>query len=184
MLPTVNLINFNLLKTLRIYVDKLEVQNNTFWEWEDAIYEGCDMFFQLCNEKQGTVHVDLINRRLTFAQNVSPSIQGITVGLVMGAALLATSATKAGVVLSDAELEWAIKRDCLAKTIAAKRAILEALGLEKEAPDLLSQLEVRLETGNRIYVKVEKDVQARAWILRAVTTRQRLIRHRDRFSAR
>jgi hypothetical protein len=51
-------INFRLLKTLRAYVDGLEVAKNTFWEWEDAIFEGCDMFYWLCNEKQGTVHVE------------------------------------------------------------------------------------------------------------------------------
>jgi NTP pyrophosphatase (non-canonical NTP hydrolase) len=162
--PDRSLINFHLLKTLRTYVDKLEVWDNTFWEWENAIFEGCDMFFQLCNEKQGTVHVDLKKRQLTFTPNVSPCIQGITVGLGMGAA----SVAEAGEALSVAELEWATERNLLAETVAAKRAILEALGLDKEAPQFWSQVEVRLDAGNRVYVKVMNDVQARAWSLRAV----------------
>ena len=166
--PDRSLINFHLLKTLRTYVDELEVWNNTFWEWEDAIFEGCDMFFQLCNEKQGTVHVDLNKRQLTFTPTVSPGIQGITVGLGMGAATVATSVAEAGAVLSAAELEWATERDRVAETVAAKRAILEALGLDKEAPQFWPQVEVRLEAGNRVYVKVMKDVQTRAWSLRAV----------------
>jgi NTP pyrophosphatase (non-canonical NTP hydrolase) len=166
--PDRSLINFHLLKTLRTYVDKLEVWNNTFWEWEDAIFEGCDMFFQLCNEKQGTVHVDLIKRQLTFTPTVSPCIQGITVGLGLGAATVASCATEAGLVLSAAELEWANERDRVAETVAAKRAILEALGFDKDAPQFWPQVEVRLEAQNRVYVKAMKDVQARAWSLRAV----------------
>jgi NTP pyrophosphatase (non-canonical NTP hydrolase) len=166
--PDRSLINFYLLKTLRTYVEKLEVWNNTFWEWEDAIFEGCDMFFQLCDEKQGTVHVDLNKRQLTFTPSVSPGIQGLTVGLGMGASAVAMSAAEAGRVLSAAELAWATERDRVVETIAAKRAILEALGLDKSAPQFWPQVEVRLEVGNRVYVKAMKDVQARAWFLRAV----------------
>jgi hypothetical protein len=166
--PDRSLINFHLLKTLRTYVDKLEVWNNAYWEWEDAIFSGCDMFFQLCVEKQGTVHVDLNTRKLTFTPTVSPCIQGITVGLGMGAADVATSAVEAGAVLAVSELEWAIGRDRVAETVAAKYAILESLGLDKKAPPLWPQLEVRLQAGSQVYVKVMKDVQARAWSLRAI----------------
>jgi hypothetical protein len=166
--PDRSLINFHLLKTLRTYVDKLEVWNNAFWEWEDAIFDGCNMFFQLCNEKQGTVHVDLNKRQLTFTPTVSPCIQGITVGLGMGAANVATSIAEAGAVLTAAESEWAIEHERVTETVAAKHAILESLGLDKKAPQFWPQVEVRLGVGNRIYVKVMKDVQARAWLLHAV----------------
>jgi hypothetical protein len=84
--PDRTLINFQLLKTLRTYVNGLEVWKNTFWEWENAIFDGCDMFFRLSVEKQGTVHVDLENRSLNFSPTVSPNVQGITVGLGMGVA--------------------------------------------------------------------------------------------------
>lgn len=166
--PDRNLINFHLLKTLRTYVEKLEVWNNTFWEWEDAIFEGCDMFFQLCTEKQGTVHVDMVTRKLTFTPTVSPGIQGLTVGLGMGTAAMTITAEDAGRALSAGELAWATERNRVADTLAAKHAILEALGADKDAQALWSQIEVRLDTGNRVYVKVVKDVQARAWSLRAV----------------
>jgi phosphopantetheinyl transferase (holo-ACP synthase) len=166
--PDRSLINFHLLKTLRIYVEKLEVWNNTFWEWENAIFEGCDMFFQLCTEKQGTVHVDLTGRKLTFTPTVSPGIQGLTVGLGMGATVMTMAAHNAASVLSTGELAWATDRDRVAETVAAKQAILEALGMDKDAQVLWSQIEVRLDVGNRVFVKVMKEVQARAWLLRAV----------------
>jgi hypothetical protein len=78
------------------------------------------------------------------------------------------SAAEAGLVLSAAELAWATERDRVVETMAAKRAILEALGLDKSAPQFWPQVEVRLEVGNRLFVKAMKDVQACAWSLRAV----------------
>src|SRR5205823_9702596 len=51
--PDRSLVNFKLLKALRTYVDGLEVAKNTFWEWEDAIFEGFDMYYLLSNETQG-----------------------------------------------------------------------------------------------------------------------------------
>jgi NTP pyrophosphatase (non-canonical NTP hydrolase) len=132
--PGRNLINFRLLKTLRTYVEGLEVWNNTFWEWENAIYEGCEMFFELSNETQGMVRVDLEKRRLTFTPTVSPGLQGITVGLGMGTTNSAVSSEEAKNILFAAELEWAESRGRIADTVAAKRAILEALGLGNDRP--------------------------------------------------
>ena len=105
--PERTLINFRLLKMLRAWVDGLEVSKNTFWEWEDAIYDGCDMFFQLSNEKQGTVHIDLDHRTLSFSPTVCPGVQGINVGLGMGSAELTTDKTdqKCDPVLTSVERE-------------------------------------------------------------------------------
>jgi NTP pyrophosphatase (non-canonical NTP hydrolase) len=164
--PDRSLINFKLLKTLRMYVDGLEVEKNTFWEWEDAIFDGCDMFYRLCNEKQGTVHVDLDARRLSFSPTVCPSIQGITVGLGMGSAPGDEVAWRAN--LSSAEGDWAVARECVGETIAAKRAILDALGLNKQSAEFGSEIEVRLDTGGRVYVKATNSVQQQAWKLRAI----------------
>ena len=84
--PQRNLITFKMLKTLRMYVEDLEVWHNAYWEWEDAIFDGCEMFFKLCEEKQGTIHLDLNKRTLTFTPHVSPDVLGITVGLGMSSA--------------------------------------------------------------------------------------------------
>lgn len=166
--PQRALINFKLLKTLRTYVDGLEVATNTFWEWEDAIFEGCEMFYNLTCEKQGTIHVDMENRRLTFSPVVSPSIQGITVGLGMGEAGTPDILQQSTLLPDRDEREWAVERKRVADTIAAKRAILDALGLDKNAPELSAALQVRLDTGNRVYLRMNKIVQDRAWELRAI----------------
>jgi NTP pyrophosphatase (non-canonical NTP hydrolase) len=164
--PDRSLVNFKLLKTLRTYVDGLEVAKNTFWEWEDAIFEGFDMFYRLCNESQGTIHVDLDARKLTFSPTVCPAIQGITVGLGMGSTdVPPTSVDKA---LSPAERRWAAERNLIAETVAAKRAILDALGSDKGSPELWMEIEVRLDVGNRVYVKAMKSARQRAWALRAI----------------
>jgi phosphopantetheinyl transferase (holo-ACP synthase) len=55
-----------------------------------------------------------------------------------------------------------------AETAAAKRAILDALGLDKNSAELWSEIEVRLGTGNVVYIKAAKSVQQRAWKLKAV----------------
>ncbi|WP_158284432.1 hypothetical protein [Bradyrhizobium sp. SUTN9-2] len=164
--PERTLINFKLLKTLRAYVDGLEVAKNTFWECEDAIYDGCDMFFQLSNEKQGTVHIDLDRRTLSFSPTVCPGVQGISVGLGMGSAELRVQASDP--VLGAAEREWAMRDNRCAETAAAKRAVLDALGLDQNSTELWSEIEVRLGTGNLVYVKAKKSIQQRAWKLKAV----------------
>ena len=164
--PERTLINFKLLKTLRAYVDGLEVANNTFWEWEDAIFDGCDMFFRLSNEKQGTVHINLDRRSLSFSPTVCPGVQGISVGLGMGSAELSTEASDPA--LGPAEREWAMRDNRCAETAAAKRAILDALGLDPNSAELWSEIEVRLGAGNIVYIKATKSVQQRAWKLKAV----------------
>lgn len=179
--PDRSLINFKLLKTLRTYVDGLEVAKNTFWEWEDAIFEGCEMFFDLCVEKQGTVHVDLEDRKLTFSPTVSPSIQGITVGLGMDSVAINLTTEASASLLAPAELNWAVEHSRVAETVAAKRAILDSLGLEKTAAQLCTQIEVRLDTGNRVYVKATKTVQDAAWKLKAIDYKVAFSRAAEQF---
>ena len=52
----------------------------------------------------------------------------------------------------------------------AKNRALHHLGEFKSISELSSwsQIEVRLDTGSRVYVKVMNEIQARAWSLRAV----------------
>ena len=139
--PQPNLITFRMLKTLKMYVEDLEASKNAYWEWEDAIFHGCDMFFRLCEEKQGTDPCRFDKRQLTFMPHVSPGVLGITVGLGMASA--STRVAPGDLAqLSPPEQTWA--KDCVAETVAAKRAMLLALSLDGNAPDLLKQIEVRL----------------------------------------
>jgi NTP pyrophosphatase (non-canonical NTP hydrolase) len=164
--PQRSLITFRMLKTLRMYVDDLEASKNAFWEWEDAIFHGCEMFFLLCQEKQGTIHVDLNNRQITFTPHVSPDVLGVTVGLGMGSARTDVRPDDLA-HLSAAEQAWAGDCNRVAETLAAKRAVLNALNLDGNASDLLKQVEVRLD-GRRVYVKAHDAVLDRAWQLHAV----------------
>jgi NTP pyrophosphatase (non-canonical NTP hydrolase) len=165
--PHRSLITFRLLKMMHMYVEDLEVAKNTFWEWEDAIFSGCEMFFHLSSEKQGTISVDLEQRRLTFDPIVSPSVHGICVGLGMGTAKVTPTPEEQG-VLSTEELKCASSSGHLAETIAAKRAILEAIGLDSQAHELLAQLHVRLNRTMGVHAKAFDDVQQRVWSLRAI----------------
>ena len=176
--PQRRLITFRILKTLRLYVDGLEVERNSFWEWEDAIFHGCEMFFHLINEKQGTVRVDLGRRRLSFDPNVSPGVQGIVAGIGMASIPAGFSVDQAK-ALSPDELEWAQQRGHLLETIAAKHALVRALGLSAEASEILLQVEVRLDGLNRIYVKSAGAVQYRAWGLKAIDYKVAFARSHD-----
>jgi hypothetical protein len=69
--PDPSTITFRLLKTLRADVEGLEVWKNTYWEWEDAICDGCEVFFQLRKHQRGTARVDLEKRKLTFSPTVA-----------------------------------------------------------------------------------------------------------------
>lgn len=175
--PQRSLITFRMLKTLRMYVEDLEASKNAYWEWEDAIFHGCEMFFLLCEEKQGTIHVDLNKRQLTFTPQVSPEILGITVGLGMGSASTRVAPGELA-HLSPAERIWAADRDRVAETLAAKRAVLNALNLDGNAPDLLKQVEVRLD-GPRFCVKAHGAVLDSAWHLHAIDYKAAFMKSSD-----
>lgn len=159
-------IPFGLLKTLRIWVSGLEVARNAFWEWEDAICDGSDVFFQLRQHKQGTVHVDLLARKLTFTPTVAPDVTGITVGLGMGAAGETTKDDSRS-ILSDEEVRAASLKDNLTETLAVKRALAQALGFT--GPTIPWNLfSVVLLAGGRISVVAADEAQERIWALGAV----------------
>lgn len=164
--PERSVINFKLLKTLRTYVDGLEVAKNTFWEWEDAIFEGCQMFYRLCQEQQGTVTVDLLNRRLTFTETVNPSVQGISLGLGMGSHPTASWPPQG--MLNDDEQRWAEAKQLIPETVAAKQAVLEALGLDKSDPVMWPEIEAKLLSRAAVSIKATATVRERVWRLKAV----------------
>jgi len=156
--PVRSTIPFSLLKTLRGWVQGLEVWNNTYWEWEDAIYAGCETFGLLRAHKQGTVQVDLLNRRATFKPVVSANVSGVTVGLGMAS----LDEGEAQLVLSVHELGRAIENSRVADTGAAKKALLQALSLPLIAWD---QLDIDLLPGNRISVRASGQAQDRIWAM-------------------
>ena len=114
---------------------------------------------------------------LTFTPYVSPDVLGITVGLGMG--LASTHVAPVDLAhLSPAEQAWAGDRDRVAETLAAKRALLNALNLDGNAPDLLKQVEVRLD-GPRVCVKAHGAVLDRAWRLHAIDYKAAFVKSSD-----
>src|SRR5205823_3317406 len=99
------------------------------------IYTGCEIFHSLRQHKQGTVCVDLLNRRATFEPVVSPNVAGATVGFGMAS----LDDNEAEDMLSSDEMRRATTAGRVAETAAAKKALLQTLCLPPEACD---QLEV------------------------------------------
>jgi NTP pyrophosphatase (non-canonical NTP hydrolase) len=156
--PVRSTIPFSLLKTVRGWVQGLEVWKNTYWEWEDAIYTGCEIFSLLRAHKQGTVQVDLLNRRATFKPVVSANVSGVTVGLGMAS----LNEGEAESILAIQELGRARAINRVADTGAAKKALLQALSLSLTAWD---QLDIDLLPGNQISVKASGHAQDRIWAM-------------------
>lgn len=162
--PERSTIPFSLLKKLRSWVTGLEVSSNAFWEWEDAIFSGCELLAQLRKHKQGTVSVDLIARSISFRPTVSPRISGHVVALGMSSA----HEQESDQLLFAAERDWVQSRGRRRETIAAKKALLSTLN----APTTLaSQVDVRLLDDNQISVIATDQVQDRIWELGAVDFR-------------
>lgn len=159
-------IPFGLLKTLRIWVSGLEVAKSAFWEWEDAICDGSEIFFQLRQHKQGTVHVDLAARQITFTATVSPDITGTTVGLGMGAAAEEGDEDMSQ-VLSEQEVRAASSKGNLVRTLAAKRALAQALGFTGPATPW-HRLNVELLDTGGISVIASDEAEDRVWAIGAV----------------
>lgn len=59
-------LDYNMLKQVLDMVEGYEVADCPMWQWERAILDGFQVFRQLREAGGGAVHVDLINRTLTF----------------------------------------------------------------------------------------------------------------------
>jgi phosphopantetheinyl transferase (holo-ACP synthase) len=86
----------------------------------------------------------------------------------MGSAIPDETASLYTMLPDAAEREWAAEKNRVPETLAAKKAVLDALGLDKNNPALWADIQVRLATANRPYIKSWKSVQERAWQSHAV----------------
>lgn len=115
-------LTFRFLNFIHNFVRGLEVEKNRSWEWEEAIMEGHDIFFELRCEGQGTVMLDLDARTVAFKPQVFVDLNGRLVGL--------GSAFDCGTG-ADARLR------------VQKIAILNALGLDAANADAFEAEELR-----------------------------------------
>lgn len=60
-------LDFDLLKTVKEFVEGFEVEAVPLWQWETAILDGYRVFRELCIAPGGRVTLDLHARKLTYA---------------------------------------------------------------------------------------------------------------------
>jgi NTP pyrophosphatase (non-canonical NTP hydrolase) len=57
-------LSFDLLKTIKVFVQGYEVKDVPYWVWEEAILQGFEAFRYLVEHRKGRVTIDYANRRL------------------------------------------------------------------------------------------------------------------------
>ncbi|MFN4357006.1 MazG nucleotide pyrophosphohydrolase domain-containing protein [Sphingopyxis alaskensis] len=143
-------LTFQFLKFVHNFTDGLEVFRNRYGEWERAIVEGHTIFQSLRIHQQGTVVVDLDERRLDFRPEVSIDLKGVIGG--MGSALVDAAElghrVDAGQVVPElpaGPLSLAVfSQPHLARQVACRRAVAEALGVAPAVADY-SEIVVNIE---------------------------------------
>ncbi len=148
-------ITFRFLKFIHNFVSDLEVENNRYWEWEDAIIDGHEIFHRLRCEGQGTVVVDLDARSIVFKPEVCIRLGGKVAGL--GSAHVGPLDTEE-----------------TTRLVVQKLALLDALGIHRPTERDLAALQVTEVEGNGISVKATGLVQQAMWDLKVVAFRTTL----------
>lgn len=64
-----NRVDPQLLKTIETLVSDFEVSNRSLIEWEKAILDGYDVFRKLKENRGGVVHVDMLERKISFTNH-------------------------------------------------------------------------------------------------------------------
>lgn len=165
-------VTFRLLKFVRDLVVGLEAHNNRYWEWEDAIREGYEIFYRLRCEGQGTVTVDLDARSISFRPEVCVDLEGKLTGL--GSACL-----DAAMVQRDSRLQKEVA-DAMAagmeeaqamRVVVRKMAVLDSIGIRELTADALTSLQVTEVGDAGISVKASGATQRVLWDRKVVTFR-------------
>jgi NTP pyrophosphatase (non-canonical NTP hydrolase) len=160
-------ITFRLLNLIHIFVAGLEVEKNKYWEWEDAIMAGHRVFYELNQEEQGTVSVDLDTRTITFRPDVFVDLSGTVSGF--GSVMVdINDHTASG---EDIAAEAAIER---AREVALKRAILQAVGHDQPSPELLGMIKLKILDPRRVSIKTHGPLRAEIWDRKIITFRTML----------
>jgi NTP pyrophosphatase (non-canonical NTP hydrolase) len=153
-------ITFRFLKSIRSFVQGLEVAKNRDWEWIDAITEGHNLFYQLRCEEQGTVRIDLNARSVEFCRDVCVDSTGRVAGL--GSA--SSSGMEPGLdVLTSEELGRAGTQADVERLTAQKIALLRAIGISSPAAPHFESISVTELADGKISVKASGEVRKAMW---------------------
>jgi hypothetical protein len=173
-------ITFQFLEFIANLTKGLEVEDNQFWEWENAILQGNEVFCELRKEEQGTVTVDLDRRCISFRPEVYVDSPGAVMG--MGSAAVDLSRYEPGNRRNLVATDWAgEKRDLLnqgasalqiAQRVVVKNAILDALEIPPTSANY-TDLGIRpLERG--ISVRARGAVRDAMWRRKIISFRTTL----------
>lgn len=158
--PNPEEITYRFLKSIRSFVQGLEVAKNRDWEWIDAIVEGHKIFHQLRCEEQGTVLIDLNARSIEFRREVC--IDGT--GRLAGLGSASSSNAEPGVdSLTAEERQRAVTQAERTRLSAQKVAILRAIGIANPATSDLESIVVLEMSDGRISVKATSEVRKAMW---------------------
>lgn len=153
-------ISSRFLNIIRSFVTDLEVHDNKHWEWEDAIIDGHELFFKLRNEGQGTVTVDLENRKIEFDPLVCIDVDGRVAGL--GSSYQAIS-PEAGFNRPANTDEATADVDMASTAAAQKSAVLRALGLNENDLNDVDDIQITDLGSGRISVRARGAVRSAMW---------------------
>ncbi len=147
--------SFNFLKRIETFVSGLEVERSRYWEWEDAILVGFEMFDRLRRAGRGTVVADLQARTLKFCNNVFVNLAGGVAAV--GSAACGGPNYEFG---TNVDLEAFTPDRAPAAVHACRRAILNALGLADASE---SELTVAGWQNDVVDAQVSGPVQRAMW---------------------
>jgi NTP pyrophosphatase (non-canonical NTP hydrolase)/phosphopantetheinyl transferase (holo-ACP synthase) len=162
-------IPLSFFKLIRRYVRDLEVEKNSFEEWKSAIRDGCRVYKKLVDEGQGTVYVDLNKRTITFKPEVHVELAGPAAGIGSFAISLdvfdEAKRREAETTLTDGELQVVAITDARALAVhyAAKRAVLQSLGLDAPTQDHMMAIALTPMGSGRFSVKAKPPLQELMW---------------------
>lgn len=154
-------ITFRFLKFIHNFVSGLEVEKNRYWEWEEAILAGHDLFYKLRCEGRGTISVDLDERTVDYVPEVTVDINGTVAGL--------------GSARCDKETIVSDERFCGTGVISAvnaaqKLAVLASIGITEPSKQQIDSIQItEVETG--ISVSATGAVRQATWDRRIVAFR-------------
>jgi NTP pyrophosphatase (non-canonical NTP hydrolase) len=174
--PTSTSITFSFLKFIHNFVTGLEVEKNRYWEWEDAILCGYDLFHRLRCEGQGTILVDLDARSIHFDSEVCLSFSGKVAGLgsvhLEGGGEIRDPRSRALIMGARGENVSEVEARRL---VIQKLAIFDALGISQPSDDDFAMLQIKEVAGRGISVKATGAVQRAMWDRKVVAFRTTIV---------
>jgi len=149
-------ITFRFLNLIHTFVVGLEVAKNKYWEWEDAIMAGHKIFYELNQEEQGTVTINLDARTITFRPEVFVDVSGTVSGIGSVVVDINAHTAPGEDITSPATIERA-------REASVKRAILQAVGHDERAAELLGMIDVKMIDRRRASIKTSGSLRSEIW---------------------